>query len=75
MKIVPANPVKSVKPRKPVKPLKPVISRLTNIPQQVHYVVLPPCFLLTNFCATSHPSSKLSQTGMDWEQVSSNGKK
>ena len=41
-----ANPVKPrepVKLIKPVKPIKAVISRFTNNPQQVHYVVLPPC--------------------------------
>ena len=34
---------------KPVKPIKPVISRYTNIPPQVHYVVLPPCLCSLHF--------------------------
>ena len=32
-----------IKPIKAVKPIKPVISRFSNTPQQVHYVVLAPC--------------------------------
>ena len=46
------KPVKAIKPIKPMKPIKPVKSRFTNIPQQVHYVVLPPCCYWSHLTGT-----------------------
>ena len=51
------QPVKPIKTVKSIKPIKPVISRFTNIPQQVHYVVLPPCFNL--LCVSGNSKRKI----------------
>ena len=44
--VIPPKPRKPVKPTKSAKPIKPVISRFTNIPLQVYYLVLKPCFII-----------------------------